>query len=153
MEEICQYLLLVTHIDTRAILMDHYITLNRYFAHFHKCTLIKTPNTHFERCCTWNFWPCFLIAAHKTWQKIATISIFWWSLQENLSQNTFKRKTLRFSILWLYLNIFYCCHIQFKWQLFDYLGKLFRKKNSLENLVILASLRETSHYLEKTKAW
>ena len=34
----------------------------------------------------------------------------------------------------------------------EYLGELFRKKNSLENLVILASLRKTSHYLEKTKA-
>lgn len=34
----------------------------------------------------------------------------------------------------------------------DYLGKLFRKKNSLQNLEILASLRKTSHYLEKTKA-
>lgn len=34
----------------------------------------------------------------------------------------------------------------------DYLGKFFRKKNSLENLEILASLRKTSDYLEKTKA-
>ena len=37
--------MLVNHVDIRAILMDHcitlYITLNRYFAHFHKCTLDK----------------------------------------------------------------------------------------------------------------